>query len=514
MELWNYHDKKMRELKQLYNKISKQTQNELQALLDTFNITYENLYSIVESKTKRKINTYIEQWNDQGLLNDTYFKTLAESIYRRARVKSNEILELIIYSAYIYEQSKIDKQEKEIMYEDASFYYQEGQKEVKDKIKASALEDALFLYLLTLPTYSGLTFEQYKRETARYNAQQIYKQSVLNITQQKDLNVDNEEFKKIFERQNNSKLGINNNKIYGAIDLTQIGINNQAKIEGIKKVAGKDAKVRFIAVTDEHSTDVCQSLKDQEFYINKENIFYRMYGETQSELRKEKIRCFGLVQGLNLPPILHYFHYCRSSITYQGTIENNDKKEYNADYIRKNKYTNSKNLDTEIKKAINMLPSRALNLLKDTKIKTTSIYSCYDRKKDTIYLLKNADKYEILHEIGHVIETKLNILHDRKYIEIQEKGLEIQEMHTGNIEGYAKEYEFWKDGNKFVSDYQRRVYEKDIDGNYKLNYENFTFNSKTLGEYFSEGFRCYFQENNLLKRKDIELYNYIKEILK
>ena len=119
-----------------------------------------------------------------------------------------------------------------------------------------------------------------------------------------------------------------------------------------------------------------------------------------------------------------------------------------------------------------------------------------------------------MHEIGHVIETKLDLLHNKEYINIQQNGLNIKQIHIDNIKGYGKENEFWLDGNKFISDYQRRVYEQDIDGNYKLNYSNFTFNAKTLGEYFSEGFRSYFENNKLLKKKDIELYNYIKEILK
>ena len=125
----------------------------------------------------------------------------------------------------------------------------------------------------------------------------------------------------IIQKQQNTKLNINGDKISGDADLTLIGINNQAKIEGIKKV-DNDAQVRFLAVTDDHSTDVCQSLKDQVFYIDKENDFYRMYGETPNELQKMRIKCKGLVLGLNLPPIRHNFHWCRSSITY------NDKESY------------------------------------------------------------------------------------------------------------------------------------------------------------------------------------------
>lgn len=127
--MWEQHDSYMKQLKQLYNKTSKQTQNKLQELLDTFNFTSDNIYSIADNKTKRRINTYIEGWKEQGLLkNNNYFSTLANNIYRRTRVKNSEILELLIYSAYIEEQSKLEEQEKQIMYEDANYYYQERTK--------------------------------------------------------------------------------------------------------------------------------------------------------------------------------------------------------------------------------------------------------------------------------------------------------------------------------------------------------------------------------------------------
>lgn len=160
MNIWNYHDTKMKELKQLYNKTSKQTQNRLQELLDTFNFTTENIYNIADNKTKKRINTYIEQWKEQGLLkNNNYFSVLANNIYRRTRVKNSEILELLIYSAYIEEQRKLDEYENLIMYEDANYYYEQGQQEVNKKKKPSIIQMALFLALLDQPNYSRTNLE-------------------------------------------------------------------------------------------------------------------------------------------------------------------------------------------------------------------------------------------------------------------------------------------------------------------------------------------------------------------
>ena len=150
MNIWNYHDAKMRELKQLYNKTSKQMQNRLQELLDTFNFTSENIYNIADNKTKKRINNYIEQWKEQKLLTG-YFKVLANNIYGRTRVKNSEILELLIYSAYIEEQNKLEEQETQIMYEDANYYYEERTKRSKEKEKAINIKDG-FISCIIRPT--------------------------------------------------------------------------------------------------------------------------------------------------------------------------------------------------------------------------------------------------------------------------------------------------------------------------------------------------------------------------
>lgn len=59
--MWEQHDKYVKQLKQLYNKTSRQTQNRLQEIFDTFNFIAENIYNIADNKTKKRINTYIER---------------------------------------------------------------------------------------------------------------------------------------------------------------------------------------------------------------------------------------------------------------------------------------------------------------------------------------------------------------------------------------------------------------------------------------------------------------------
>lgn len=236
---------------------------------------------------------------------------------------------MLIYSAYIEEQSKLEAQEKQIMREDSNYYYNEGIKEVDKTKKDSIIPMALFLALLDKPNYSGFSWEQYIKITIQYNAQQIYKQALYNIQAQKSLEINSSDFQTIINRQNNQKLNINGDKISGAVDLQMIGLDNLAKVEGIKKVAGDNAKVKFIAVEDDRTTLMCDSLNNQEFYINKENVFDRYYGENQKNLRIERVRCQGLVLGLNLPTIMHHYHHCRSTIMYLPPVEKQGKIEYN-----------------------------------------------------------------------------------------------------------------------------------------------------------------------------------------
>lgn len=447
MDNWQYHDKKMKKLKQLYSKTSKQTQNRLQEIIDTFKFNFDTLYNIADIKTKNRVNTYIEEWKDKGLLTG-YFGTLAKNIYNRTRVKNSEILELLIYGAYIEEQNKLKEQELNIMYDDANYYYQEGQQEVnntlqkKKKKPFSVLEWALFLALLDQPNVKGYIFEQYIQATIQFYAQQICRQMTIDLQQQKQPDITNDIYQNLIKRQNNSKLNINGDKISGDIDAQLIGVNNLAKIEGIKEV-DDNAQVKFIAVIDGKETEMCHSLDGQLFYINKENIFNRYYGETQKDLRIEKIKCFGLVVGLNLPPISHHFHWCRSSIIYQVPVANKRKTEYNLDIPKISKdikqILNNTKLNSKVKKLFNKYLTED-NVIIDKNDKKTMYYDI-DRDKIIInpehedfsqYNLQEA----LTHEIVHLIDTRNKLLEKNKniYSNIRSASLEI----NNNIEKYQK----------------------------------------------------------------------------
>ena len=315
--MWQYHDEKMKELHKLYKRISKQTQNEIQSIFNGIDFTFDDLYSY--TKNKKMIDAKIEEWDDKGLLNGDFGK-LARKIKSRTKVKNNEVLELLIYGAYIEEQSKLQDKELEIIKSDVSYYYEQGQKEVNKKRKSLEIPMALFLMLLDRPIIRGYLWKEYLQATIKYNADLIYRQAVIDIQQQKQLKIDSDVYQTLITRQQKAKLNINENKISGSVDKGLITLNNQAKIEGITSV-DENAKVKFIAVEDNRTTKMCRSLNGQIFNAHDWNKFER-YSDTNKSIRK--YRCYGLVTGLNLPPIDDHFHWCRSTIVYNTKYSSKD----------------------------------------------------------------------------------------------------------------------------------------------------------------------------------------------
>jgi hypothetical protein len=64
------------------------------------------------------------------------------------------------------------------------------------------------------------------------------------------------------------------------------------------------------------------------------------------------------------------------------------------------------------------------------------------------------------------------------------------------------------ESKKFVTKYQGRIYQ-----NKGFTFSNGKLNYKAFKDYFPEGVKIYYQDKELLKRKDIDLYNYIKEFI-
>lgn len=112
--------------------------------------------------------------------------------------------------------------------------------------------------------------------------------------------MDSDEFKILFNRQDKQKLNINGDKVSGVADMELINLNNYAKIKGIER-EDKNARVEFISDLCDNVTAMCQNMHGMKFYINKENIFDRYWGETAKEVKLMRVRAKGLVPRCKSP---------------------------------------------------------------------------------------------------------------------------------------------------------------------------------------------------------------------
>ena len=252
--------------------------------------------------------------------------------------------------------------------------------------------------------------------TLKYNADQIYRQALINIQQLKELEIDSDVFQNIITKQQNQRLCINDDKISGDIDSVLIGINNTAIVEGISR-EDNNAKVVFLANIDGNETAMCHSLHRQEFYINRENEFNRYYGETPKTLTIQRIKCKGLVLGLNLPPISHHFHWCRSVVQYIPPIlEKEGKTEYNLDIPKISKAIKPLLKNTKLNNNTKKLFNKYLTQDNAEIDNTIDVPMRYDTDKDKILINPNHPEFKyydlgesLSHEIIHMIDIRNNI---------------------------------------------------------------------------------------------------------
>ena len=187
----------------------------------------------------------------------------------------------------------VTQDEQDIFRYLANFYYRQGQYETMKEPKD--IPNKLYDELLDTPCTNGYTLDEYKGAIALQNTYRTHRYAVMDVQRGEKPKVNDKEM----EKQQNERLKVGL-KISGVIDMLMIGINNMAKVEGIKEATDDDGKVRFVAVRDDRTTNMCKSLDGQIFNIRGTNTFTR-YSDQDKRMRT--YTCEGLVLGLNLPPI-------------------------------------------------------------------------------------------------------------------------------------------------------------------------------------------------------------------
>lgn len=163
-----------------------------------------------------------------------------------------------------------------------------------------------------------------------------------------------------------------------------------------------------------------------------------------------------------------------------------------------------------IEKELSHLPATHRDMLKSGGVELELIpngNSYYDPRNRTLYIAENFEDFEIVHEAAHAIEDIQGIWEDPRFRNLVEKIAREHPEHdiirddATFILPIRRIYD-----KRFVSEYQGRIYPDFGEAVHGL------VNPDALWDYFSEGYRCFFENPTLLLERDPDLFAYIKEL--
>lgn len=319
---WNKIDKLISSFLISNNKISNRFYDDIQDIFDTINFTYEDMYKYADIKYIAKLRKNIDKLKETTELKG-FIGYQLNNMYKRIKLKNNEVLIGLLMVEFYKKNSQQDELENSLFEKIMNISYEEGQKEAikikkPRKKRLFTLPQALMIAILTTPMQNGFKWEEYKTGNINYNVQQVFKVINIKMQQNKVLDVNDIEFKKIFNKEQNYYINKKKDipiteryidKYSGMLDNYVCFIANQTALEGMKK---QDIiEVQFVAVIDDNTTDMCESLNGQIFNIYDWNTYSR-YSKADDKNIIYKTK--GLEVGANMPPIDNGFHYCRSTI--------------------------------------------------------------------------------------------------------------------------------------------------------------------------------------------------------
>ena len=319
---WEKVDKK---LTAFYNKnkvLNKEMLDNIQQIFESISVSYDDLFKYVDKKYQRILRTKVNELKKDYKL-EGYVAYILEEYVNKRKLRYSEYLTGLFIIEYYKRDLKREKLEYELFEEVVNIVYQESQEEAIDVLKKKkprllTVPEAFLLQLIGASMYNKAFWKEYKQGSINYNAEQLFKLTAVNMQSERVLDVNNDDFKKLFDKQERNYLAKKKDLeetdkyqdiYYGPLDDVMVAIANQTALRGIEDQGCK--KVIFVATMDDKTTEMCKSLNRQIFSIKGWNKYYRYSAiDDKSVLYTTK----GLKLGENLPPIDNSIHHCRSTI--------------------------------------------------------------------------------------------------------------------------------------------------------------------------------------------------------
>lgn len=432
---WNYTDLKLKDYLRIYKKTNLKTQDNIQDIFNGIDFNYMDLNKPISNNQRKKLSRVVDEWKQLELLKG-YFEYKVIEILNKRYITNQEMLSILLWGAFVKERSQLDEYEEVLFTEIGQDLYKQGIDEIKPtKKKKWSLTWEYIWSMLCLPHVKGSSWITYIEALALTNAQEIERQTIIQLQQNKKPNIEDDVFKNILKKQQNRYISINDDKISGALDSQVVEIANKSLLKAGEDVGQKKLRARFIAEIDDRTTKMCDGMNGMLFYVNDWNRFYRY---SDDDKRDVLYTIKGLEVGANLPPINNHFHYCRSTITYLTEMKYNELiAEYNQlkriipsevpeslEEYAKLRYNNS-NYYEEIKLKEEIGKHYKKDLEIGEKKKTLSFNSYYEKVNDTREYLRNVQAKDFgtigeikLHTIDRMIDRNItkedikNILED------------------------------------------------------------------------------------------------------
>jgi len=432
---WNYTDLKLKDYLRIYKKTNLKTQDNIQDIFNGIDFNYTDLNKPISNNQRKKLSRVVDEWKQLELLKG-YFEYKVIEILNKRYITNQEMLSILLWGAFVKERSQLDEYEEVLFTEIGQDLYKQGIDEIKPtKKKKWSLTWEYIWSMLCLPNVKGSSWITYIEALALTNAQDIERQTIIQLQQNKKPNIEDDVFKNILKKQQNRYISINDDKISGALDSQVVEIANKSLLKAGEDVGQKKLRARFIAEIDDRTTKMCDGMNGMLFYVNDWNRFYRY---SDDDKRDVLYTIKGLEVGANLPPINNHFHYCRSTITYLTEMKYNELiAEYNQlkriipsevpeslEEYAKLRYNNS-NYYEEIKLKEEIGKHYKKDLEIGEKKKTLSFNSYYEKVNDTREYLRNVQAKDFgtigeikLHTIDRMIDRNItkedikNILED------------------------------------------------------------------------------------------------------
>lgn len=432
---WNYTDLKLKDYLRIYKKTNLKTQDNIQDIFNGIDFNYMDLNKPISNNQRKKLSRVVDEWKQLELLKG-YFEYKVIEILNKRYITNQEMLSILLWGAFVKERSQLDEYEEVLFTEIGQDLYKQGIDEIKPtKKKKWSLTWEYIWSMLCLPNVKGSSWITYIEALALTNAQEIERQTIIQLQQNKKPNIEDDVFKNILKKQQNRYISINDDKISGALDNQVVEIANKSLLKAGEDVGQKKLRARFIAEIDDRTTKMCDGMNGMLFYVNDWNKFYRY---SDDDKRDVLYTIKGLEVGANLPPINNHFHYCRSTITYLTEMKYNELiAEYNQlkriipsevpeslEEYAKLRYNNS-NYYEEIKLKEEIGKHYKKDLEIGEKKKTLSFNSYYEKVNDTREYLRNVQAKDFgtigeikLHTIDRMIDRNItkedikNILED------------------------------------------------------------------------------------------------------